>query len=106
MRLLVDEQTIEGKSIVVPLETVVILPQTTQQCLGHLLYLLLAEGSPVEASLGSLLLEGVTILSLKDKEEALFLRAVPTAGQVIMRPQFGYGFTTSPRVLLDGLPDA
>ena len=84
----------------------VILPQSAQQCLSHLLYLLLGEGCPIETSLGSLFLEGVAILSLKDKKETLFLRTVATAGQVIMRPQFGYGLTTCPSILLDGLFDA
>lgn len=106
MCLLVDEQTIEGQSIVIPLKTVIVLPQAAQQCLSHLLDLLLAEGSPVESSLGSLLPEGVAILSLKDKEEALLLRAISTAGQVIMRPQFGYRLASSPCVLFDGLFDA
>lgn len=71
-----------------------------------MLDLLLAEGSAIEASLGSLLPEGVAILSLEDKEEALLLRAISTAGQVIVGPQFGNGLTAGPRVLLDGLPDA
>lgn len=106
MRLLVDEQTIEGQSIVIPLKTVVILSQSAQKCLSYLLYLQLAEGRPIEASFGSLFPEGVAILSLKDKEEALFLRAVPTAGQVIMGPQFGDGLAACACVLIDGLSNA
>ncbi len=62
----------------------VVLPESAKHRLGHLLDLLLTEGSPVESSLGRFLPQRVAVLSLEDKEETLLVGAVSAAGEVVV----------------------
>lgn len=55
MSLLVDEQAIERQFFIIPLKTVVVLPQATKHRLGHLLYLALSKSSTVQPALGRFL---------------------------------------------------
>lgn len=99
----IDDHGVQCHLLVLPLETLAVLPQPTQIRLHDLHQLVLAKAPLVEPALHALLLERVAVLPVEDQVVRLLVAAVAVFLELVVRVQVGNGLALAELVLLDDL---